>query len=98
MMEVLCVLSAQDGFSGSYCACPFGQVNAGASDKPCPWRNADRCGYTANRHDLMKSLSLLSAKVFEMSRKNNLPPDKTTETCMLLDSARRLLDNSLNSR
>ena len=94
MMSVLCVFSAHNGMNTSGCVCPFGQCDVISSEKTCPWKDNERCGYEADRHDLMKSLSLLCTKVFEMSKTNRIPTNKTTEACMMLNSTLELLENT----
>ena len=61
----------------------------------CTWRDdGDLCRYPADRRDLMKSLSLLSTRVFELSKRNAIPAETMTDTCLLLDSARTLIEKS----
>ena len=97
MMSVLCVFSAHDGMDDSNGACPFGQRDVISSGNSCPWKDSGRCGYKAVRQDLMKSLSLLCTKVFEMSKTNNIPTDIMTEACLLMNSTRELLENNRNN-
>ena len=91
-MEVLCVLFEKNGRNNSNCACPFG-FDERLSGKPCPWQKDNRCVYKANRKKKKKNLSLLTSRIFEMSRMKNFPAGSTTKICMMLDSARKLLDN-----
>lgn len=92
-MASRCVLTPdKDGVSLHVRECPFGSDCEGPA---CPWRDAgDLCRYQADRRDLMRALSLLSTRVFEMSRRNAIPTETVTDICLLLDSARSLLEKS----
>lgn len=93
-MALRCVLGPDtEGMPFRVQECPFGM---GCDNSPvCPWRDdGDLCRYPADRRDLMKSLSLLSTRVFELSKRNAIPAETMTDTCLLLDSARTLIEKS----
>ena len=77
------------------CPCPFFQeVEDKVNSKSCRWQDDEGlCCYKADKHDLMKSLSLLCSKAFEMRRRDCLPLDKMTDVCYLLNTARAILDS-----
>lgn len=84
-----------DGVNDSVDSCPFKQMQVSADEHfSCRWRDEEGCcRYKADRKDLMKSLSLLSSKIFELSRLNNIPPDKSVEVCFLLNTANSVLSS-----
>ena len=92
-MASRCVLAPdKDGVALPVRECLFG---SDYESPACPWRDAENlCRYQADRRDLMKALSLLSTRVFEMSRRNAIPTETVTDICLLLDSARSLLEKS----
>lgn len=94
-MALRCVLAPDtEGMSPHALECPFG-MGCENSSPGCPWRDdGDLCRYQADRRDLMKSLSLLSARVFELSKRNAIPAETMTGACLLLDSARTLMERS----
>ena len=98
-MALRCVLSLDgEGVALHAQGCPLGV--AGDSNGPaCPWRDGEGlCRYQADRRDLMKSLSLLSTRVFELSRRDAIPAETMTDTCLLLDTARTLMEKCKQSK
>ena len=92
-MATQCVLTMDmDRKNSPFNECPFDRKT---KDKGscCPWRNEKNlCCFKADRSDLMKSLSLLSTRVFEMSKHNALPTETITDACLLLNNVRSLME------
>lgn len=95
-MTYRCILQMGGGKDEyAACPCPFFQEDDNKENGlSCRWKDSNGlCCYKADKHDLMKALSLLSSKVFEKRRRDSLPPDKITDVCYLLNTARVLLDS-----
>ena len=94
-MALRCVLAVDTEVMAFHAhECPFG-VGGDSYSTVCPWKDdEDLCRYPADRRDLMKSLSLLCTRVFELSKRNAIPAETMTDTCLLLGSARTLIEKS----
>ena len=78
--------------------CPFRNESVKSihgESRYCKWRTVDgKCKYMANRHDLMKSLSQLTSKVFEMAKENKITPEMATHACVLMSMTDELFTKS----